>query len=55
MWITAWLLVGVMSLQQVAFPPFQSREDCEVVRTQYVSTHSPQAAQCVEARIWARQ
>ena len=55
MWITAWLLVGIMSLQQVMYPPFQSREDCEAVRAQYIRTHSDKATQCVEARIWVRQ
>lgn len=52
MWITAWLLVGKISLQQVMFPPFYSQEDCEAVRKQHTSPHYDRQAVCVQAKVF---
>jgi hypothetical protein len=52
MWITAWLLVGSMISQQVMFPPFSSREDCEAVRQHYGKFNHPDATKCIQAKVF---
>jgi hypothetical protein len=52
MWIEAWLLVGAMSLQQVMFPPFYSREDCEAVRQQYSRSKNDRVTQCIQTKVF---
>lgn len=52
MWITAWILVGSMGLQQVMFPPFYSREDCEAVRKHYGMHYHPKSIECVQAKVF---
>jgi hypothetical protein len=52
MWITAWLLVGSINIQQVTFPPFYSREDCEAVREQWARYVASRATQCIETKVF---
>jgi hypothetical protein len=52
MWITAWLLVGSMNLQQVMFPPFHSREDCEAVRQHHGRFVHPKSTECIQAKVF---
>lgn len=52
MWLTSWVLAASAVLYQPVYPPFRTKEDCEIVRQVYVKNRNDNTAKCVEVDIW---